>query len=38
MLVDSNLLHELEQNGFSPTGEPRRTVAYICLGKTYFCA
>ena len=22
MLVDSNLLHELEQNAFSPTGEP----------------
>ena len=22
MLVESNLLHELEQNAFSPTGEP----------------
>lgn len=22
MLVDSNLLHELERNAFSPTGEP----------------
>ena len=28
MLVDSNLLHELEQNAFSPTGEPMCVFGY----------